>query len=317
MPGHAGALCGGVLGGRRRAYGPGRGFGNLRPRRVPGGVPLLGGRGRRPQRPAAGGRQRAGSRRRSWWPAPGFRFPPRWRPRRLPPSRPSPSPRPGMATATAMTSQRRRRSQRLRPGTATATVTTPGRRLHRPRPRRSTPRAPRWAAAPTSSSPETRFTAVAARAGLSMAQLAATNGLDPNGVLLAGSVLRLSGSGATIPVSSQTSAASAATQPVGTAAQGSAVSPPYPTPGVRQPLGGRVDRRRQRRPGVAGRCDRLPGERVQQRPRLQRGRSRRDADPSRHLGLDPANAGSGRLPAGCRPRPPTTSGAESCCSARC
>jgi LysM repeat protein len=78
--------------------------------------------------------------------------------------------------------------------------------------------------------PGDSLSAIAARAGLSMAELAAANGLDPNGVLLAGSVLRLSGSGSALPVSSQTPPGSAATQPVGAAAQGSAVSPPYPTP---------------------------------------------------------------------------------------
>jgi LysM repeat protein len=83
--------------------------------------------------------------------------------------------------------------------------------------------------------PGDTLSAIAARAGVSMAELAAANGLDPNGVLLAGSVLRLSGSGAGLPVSSETPTASAATQPVGTAAQGSAVNPPYPTPQVVSP----------------------------------------------------------------------------------
>jgi LysM repeat protein len=83
--------------------------------------------------------------------------------------------------------------------------------------------------------PGDTLSAIAARAGVSMAELAAANGLDPNGVLLSGSVLRLSGSGAAIPVSSETSTASAATQPVGTVAQGSAVNPPYPTPQVVSP----------------------------------------------------------------------------------
>ena len=78
--------------------------------------------------------------------------------------------------------------------------------------------------------PGDTLTAIAARAGMSIAQLAADNGIDPNGVLLSGSVLRLSGSGSAIPVSSQTPTGSADTQPVGTAAQGSSVDPPYPTP---------------------------------------------------------------------------------------
>jgi LysM repeat protein len=79
--------------------------------------------------------------------------------------------------------------------------------------------------------PGDTLAAIAARAGVSIAQLAAENGLDPNGVLLAGSVLRLSGSGSALPVSNQTGqTASAATQPVGVAAEGSSVNPPYPTP---------------------------------------------------------------------------------------
>jgi LysM repeat protein len=43
------------------------------------------------------------------------------------------------------------------------------------------------------------LTAIAARAGLSVADLAAINGLDPAGTLLAGSVLRLSGAGGSAP----------------------------------------------------------------------------------------------------------------------
>jgi LysM repeat protein len=79
--------------------------------------------------------------------------------------------------------------------------------------------------------PGDTLSAIAARAGLSMAQLAAANGLDLNGVLPAGSVLRLSGGGAAIPVSTQSVATgSASTQPVGAVAEGSAVNPPYPTP---------------------------------------------------------------------------------------
>ncbi len=75
--------------------------------------------------------------------------------------------------------------------------------------------------------PGDTLTAIAARAGTTVAQLAAANGLDPSGFLLAGSVLRLSGSGTTF-VSATT--ATAATQPVGAAAEGSPVDPPYPTP---------------------------------------------------------------------------------------
>ena len=72
--------------------------------------------------------------------------------------------------------------------------------------------------------PGDTLTAIAARAGLSPSSLAAANGLDPNGVLVSGSVLRLSGS----PAPASSSAAVA--QPVGALAQGSVTDPPYPTP---------------------------------------------------------------------------------------
>jgi N-acetylmuramoyl-L-alanine amidase len=79
--------------------------------------------------------------------------------------------------------------------------------------------------------PGDTLSAVAARAGVSVAGLAVANGLDPNGILPAGTALQLSGgssSGTTGPVS--TSTASANGQPVGVAAQGTASAPPYPTP---------------------------------------------------------------------------------------
>ena len=71
--------------------------------------------------------------------------------------------------------------------------------------------------------PGDTLTAIAARAGVSPASLAAANGLDPNGILISGTVLHLSGSPA--------GASSAATsQPVGAVAEGSPTDPPYPTP---------------------------------------------------------------------------------------
>jgi LysM repeat protein len=79
--------------------------------------------------------------------------------------------------------------------------------------------------------PGDTLSAIAARAGVSVAQLAVANGVDPNGILPAGITLQLSGgspSGTAVPVS--TSTASAAGQPVGTSAQGTASAPPYPTP---------------------------------------------------------------------------------------
>ncbi len=77
--------------------------------------------------------------------------------------------------------------------------------------------------------PGDTLTAIAARAGMTVAQLAAANGLDPNGFLLTGSVLRLAGGGTTF-VSNIGTTSSAASQPVGSAAEGSPVDPPYPTP---------------------------------------------------------------------------------------
>jgi LysM repeat protein len=84
--------------------------------------------------------------------------------------------------------------------------------------------------------PGDTLAAIAARAGMSVAQLAVDNGLDPNGVLLSGSVLRFGGGGGTVtgtavPVSTTVSQTpSAEGQPVGAAAQGNATNPPYPTP---------------------------------------------------------------------------------------
>jgi LysM repeat protein len=73
--------------------------------------------------------------------------------------------------------------------------------------------------------PGDTLTAIATRSGLSMRSLAAANGLDPNRVLVSGTVLHLSGSPAVASPS-----AAAVSQPVGTAAEGSPVNPPYPTP---------------------------------------------------------------------------------------
>jgi LysM repeat protein len=77
--------------------------------------------------------------------------------------------------------------------------------------------------------PGDTLSGIAARTGTSVAELAATNGLDPNGVLLAGAALRLAGSGS-VGSATPSQVPSAATQPVGAAAEGSATNPPYPTP---------------------------------------------------------------------------------------
>jgi len=79
--------------------------------------------------------------------------------------------------------------------------------------------------------PGDTLSAIAARAGMTVSQLAADNGLDPNGTLVSGTVLRVGGGSQTEFVSStSTSSSAASTQPVGTAAEGQPTDPPYPTP---------------------------------------------------------------------------------------
>ncbi|MDQ2761616.1 MAG: transglycosylase SLT domain-containing protein [Actinomycetota bacterium] len=104
--------------------------------------------------------------------------------------------------------------------------------------------------------PGDTLSAIAGRAGLTIAELAAANGIDPNAPMLAGSILRLSGAGASssasAPVASSAASApvasSSASAPVASSAsspsvasagapsagslpQSSAGGPPYPTPG--------------------------------------------------------------------------------------
>jgi N-acetylmuramoyl-L-alanine amidase len=57
--------------------------------------------------------------------------------------------------------------------------------------------------------PGDTLSAIAARAGMSVESLAALNGLEPEGVLLAGSVVRVSGEGSVTPASSEGEASSA------------------------------------------------------------------------------------------------------------
>jgi LysM repeat protein len=71
--------------------------------------------------------------------------------------------------------------------------------------------------------PGDTLSAIAARAGTSVAELAAANGIDPNAPLLSGSALKLSGASPE-PTQSGTSSAEAAQ-----AAEGSSGAPPYPT----------------------------------------------------------------------------------------
>ncbi len=70
--------------------------------------------------------------------------------------------------------------------------------------------------------PGDTLSSIAARQGISVAQLAAANGLNPNGVLVSGTVLGGAGSAG--------SGDAATSQPVGAAAVGHAGGPPYPTP---------------------------------------------------------------------------------------
>jgi LysM repeat protein len=80
--------------------------------------------------------------------------------------------------------------------------------------------------------PGDTLSGIAARAGTTVAQLAALNGLNPNHYLLYGTWIRLPGaapasSSSATPVSSSSVASS---QPVGAAAVGSLKAAPYPTP---------------------------------------------------------------------------------------
>jgi LysM repeat protein len=80
--------------------------------------------------------------------------------------------------------------------------------------------------------PGDTLTAIAARAGTTVSQLAAANGINPLQPLLIGTVLRLSGGGsaASAPESQSSATSAALSQPVGAAAEGSPTAPPYPTP---------------------------------------------------------------------------------------
>jgi N-acetylmuramoyl-L-alanine amidase len=78
--------------------------------------------------------------------------------------------------------------------------------------------------------PGDTLTAIAARAGMSVDQLAALNGLNPNTYLISGTAIRVGGAGSTEFVSGGGTSSSAAGQPVGSAAEGQPTDPPYPTP---------------------------------------------------------------------------------------
>jgi N-acetylmuramoyl-L-alanine amidase len=86
--------------------------------------------------------------------------------------------------------------------------------------------------------PGETLSGIAAQAGVSVAALAAANGIDPNAPLLAGAVLQLQVPAATAaPATSFVSheAQAAGSQPVGVVAEGSEGAPPYPTPQVVSP----------------------------------------------------------------------------------
>jgi N-acetylmuramoyl-L-alanine amidase len=78
--------------------------------------------------------------------------------------------------------------------------------------------------------PGDTLSAIAARAGMSVNQLAALNGLNPNAYLISGTAISLGGSGGTEFVSAGGTSSSASAQPVGAAAEGQPTDPPYPTP---------------------------------------------------------------------------------------
>ena len=77
--------------------------------------------------------------------------------------------------------------------------------------------------------PGDTLTAIAARAGTTPSAIAAANGLDLNGILLAGRPIQVPSGSSALPVST-TVGGTAETQPVGAPAQGDPTSPPYPTP---------------------------------------------------------------------------------------
>ena len=78
--------------------------------------------------------------------------------------------------------------------------------------------------------PGDTLSAIAARAGTTPGALAAANGLNVDGILLAGRTIHLLSGSMAVPVSTTLGSASAETQPVGAPAQGDPTNPPYPTP---------------------------------------------------------------------------------------
>ena len=162
---------------------------------------------------------------------------------------------------------------------------------------RRPPRVPRRPRAPTRCAPATRCPRSPRSPACRSSAMAAMNGLDPAGVLLTGTVLKLP-SGAPAPAQ----ASDARTR------RRRSSRPRRPPPTSQQPHGRRHPerRRRPRRLPLAGRRDRLAGERLQQRHGLRRQRARRHAGDARHVGLraaEPRRRPAARPELGDRQRP--------------
>ena len=166
-----------------------------------------------------------------------------------------------------------RRSRRRAGALAGAPAAAAPRRRPRPRRRRS-----RWAATPCARATRSRRSPrpPASR----RAPIAAMNGLDPNGVLLAGHRAQAADRLARPGRARRSRRPRTTRVPAGRA--------------VRRRSGRVIVRARSRRspsrngvPGVAGLRDRLAGERLQQRDGLQRQRARRHAGHAGHVGLGP------------------------------
>jgi len=78
--------------------------------------------------------------------------------------------------------------------------------------------------------PGDTLSAIAARAGMTVNQLAALNGLNPNAYLISGTAIQLPSSSGAEYVSAASSSSAASSQPIGATAEGQPTDPPYPTP---------------------------------------------------------------------------------------
>ena len=139
------------------------------------------------------------------------------------------------------------------------------------RARRRPPR--RWAATP--SAPGDTLSGLAAGARVSVSAIAAMNGLDPSGILVAGTVIKL-------PTGAPAPARAAQPAPAATVVPQAAPAPTATRVGAAdvQTVAAAA-----RRLPLAGDRDRLAGERLQQQHGLQRQRARRHAGHAGHVGL--------------------------------